>query len=155
MLSKKDQYLGSGGPILLPEQKGSHPHLAIVGGKDGNLFVVDRDHMGQYHAGSDDVVQTVKLKGALHAAPAYWDQNVYVFGDGDVLQQLAVRDGTLEPAHSGNFPPVPPWPPVPLPPFRPISIETGSSGQSAPGPGKLSPRVWQYFMPTMRPMFPA
>jgi hypothetical protein len=108
ILSKKDQDLGSGGPILLPEQKGSHPHLAIVGGKDGNLFVVDRDHMGQYHSGSDDVVQTVKLKGALHAAPAYWDQNVYVFGDGDVLQQLAVRDGTLEPAHSGNFAPVDP-----------------------------------------------
>jgi hypothetical protein len=108
MLSKKDQDLGSGGPVLLPDQNGAHPHLAIVGGKDGNLFVVDRDHLGQYHSGSDDVVQTVKLKGGLLAAPAYWNQHVYVFGDGDVLQQLAVRDGTLEPAHSGSFAPVDP-----------------------------------------------
>jgi hypothetical protein len=108
MLSKKDLDLGSGGPVLLPDQHGAHPHLAIVGGKDGNLFVVDRDHMGQYHSASDDVVQTVKLKGALHAAPAYWNQQVYVFGDGDVLHQLAVRDGTLQPAHSGSFAPVDP-----------------------------------------------
>jgi len=90
-LSGVDQDLGSGGPVLLPDQNGAHPHLAIVGGKDGNLFVVDRDHLGQYHSGSDDVVQTVKLKGGLLAAPAYWNQHVYVFGDGDVLQQLAVR----------------------------------------------------------------
>jgi hypothetical protein len=69
---------------------------------------VDRDHLGQYHSGSDDVVQTVKLKGGLLAAPAYWNQHVYVFADGDVLQQLAVRDGTLEPAHSGSFAPVDP-----------------------------------------------
>ncbi len=108
MLSKKDLDLGSGGPVLLPDQRGAHPHLAIVGGKDGNLFVVDRDHMGQYRSASDDVVQTVKLKGALHAAPAYWNQQVYVFGDGDVLHQLTVRDGTLEPAHSGSFAPVDP-----------------------------------------------
>lgn len=107
-LSKKDEDLGAGGPVLLPDQHGAHPHLAIVGGKDGNLFVVDRDHLGQYQSGSDDVVQVVKLKGALHAAPAYWNQQVYVFGDGDVLHQLAVRDGTLELAHSGSFTPVDP-----------------------------------------------
>jgi hypothetical protein len=108
MLSKKDEDLGAGGPVLLADQNGAHPHLAIVGGKDGNLFVVDRDHMGQYHSASDDVVQTVKLKGNLHAATAYWNQHVYVFGDNDVLHELSVRDGTLAPAHSGSFAPVDP-----------------------------------------------
>jgi hypothetical protein len=107
-LSDKDQDLGAGGPVLLPDQSGAHPHLALVGGKDGNLFVVDRDHMGQYHAATNDVVQTVSLKGYLHAAPAYWNQHVYVFGDNDVLHQLTVRDGKLEPAHDGSMGPVDP-----------------------------------------------
>jgi hypothetical protein len=107
-LNKKDQDLGAGGPVLLPDRNGTHPHLAIVGGKDGNLFLLDRDHMGQYNSASNDVVQTVKLKGSLHAAPAYWNQHVYVFGDGDVLHQLAFRNETLEPAHSGSFAPVDP-----------------------------------------------
>jgi hypothetical protein len=108
MLSKKDLDLGSGGPVLLPDQNGPHPHLAIVGGKDGNLFLVDCDHMGQYHAATDDVVQTVKLKGSLHAAPAYWNEHVYVFGDNDVLHELTVHDGTLKLAHSGSQGPVDP-----------------------------------------------
>jgi hypothetical protein len=72
--------------LLLHDQPGAHPQLAIVGGKDGNLFVVDRDRMGQYRSASDDVVQTVKLKGGLLAGPPYWNHQVYVFGDGDVLQ---------------------------------------------------------------------
>lgn len=108
MLSKKDQDLGSGGPVLLPDQKGGHPHLAVVAGKEGTLFVIDRDRMGQYHSATDDVVQTVKLKGGLFGAPAYWNQNLYVFPDGDVLHQLTVRNGTLTFAHSGNMAPVDP-----------------------------------------------
>jgi len=94
-INGKDQDLGAGGPIFLPDQKGAHPHLVLVGGKDGNLFVIDRDHMGRYQTTKDDVVQIVKLRGNLHAAPAYWNQHIYVFGDGDVLHDLTVRDGKL------------------------------------------------------------
>jgi hypothetical protein len=72
---KKDLDLGAGGRLLLPDQNGPNPHLAVLGGKDGNLFVVDRDRMGKYHPQTDNVVQTVKLKGNLHAAPAYWNQH--------------------------------------------------------------------------------
>ncbi|MBV8811722.1 MAG: hypothetical protein JO033_23890 [Acidobacteriaceae bacterium] len=108
VLNKNDDDLGAGGPIFLPDQKGPHPHLVLIGGKDGNLFVVDRDHMGGYHRESDDVVQTVKLQGKLHAAPAYWNQHVYVFGDDDVIHELAVHDGKLAPAHQGSGRPVNP-----------------------------------------------
>jgi hypothetical protein len=79
-----------------------------VGGKDGTLFLIDRDRMGRYHSATDDVVQTVKLKGGLFGAPAYWNQNLYVFPDGDVLRQLTVRNGTLALANSGSMAPVDP-----------------------------------------------
>ncbi len=64
--------------------------------------------MGGYNAGSDRVVQTVKLKGKLHAAPAYWNRHVYVFGDEDVLHELTVREGTLVAGHNGSGGPVNP-----------------------------------------------
>jgi hypothetical protein len=68
----------------------------MAGGKDGKLYLVDRDRMGQYQSGSDDVVQTVILKGGLQGAPGYWNQHVYV-GDGEGLHQLTVGDGKLAP----------------------------------------------------------
>jgi hypothetical protein len=108
VLSDKDQDLGGGGPVLLPDQKGAHPRLALVGGKDGKLYVVDRDRMGQYQPATDNVVQTVDLKGSLLGAPAYWNQNVYVFENNDVLRQLTIRDSKLEPAHDGSMGPVDP-----------------------------------------------
>ncbi|MGA8028233.1 MAG: hypothetical protein WB992_13910 [Bryobacteraceae bacterium] len=108
ILSQKDLDLGAGGRVLLPDQKGAHAHLALVGGKDGNLFVIDRDHMGHYDTTKDDVAQIVKLAGKLHAAPAYWNQHVYVWGDDDVLHELSVKEGRLDLAHNGSMAPVDP-----------------------------------------------
>ena len=50
-LSNLDKDFGSGGPILLPDEAGSaaHPHLALGGGKDGKLRVIDRDAMGEFN----------------------------------------------------------------------------------------------------------
>lgn len=45
-LNKADNDLGSGGPLLLPDQPGPHPHLVLIGGKGGTLFAIDCDHMG-------------------------------------------------------------------------------------------------------------
>jgi hypothetical protein len=108
MLNDKDQDLGGGGPVLLSDQNGPHPHLALIGGKDGKLYVVDRDRMGRYNPATDDVVQTLTLKGSLIGAPAYWNKNVYVFENNDILRQLTVRNGKLEPAHGGSMGPVDP-----------------------------------------------
>lgn len=37
---------GSGGPTGLPFGTRAHPHLMVQAGKDGRLFVLDRDHLG-------------------------------------------------------------------------------------------------------------
>jgi len=49
-LSDNDQDLGSGGVVILPDSAGSaaHPHLLIGAGKDGNIYLVDRDNMGKF-----------------------------------------------------------------------------------------------------------
>ena len=50
-----DADLGSGGPLLLPDDAGSaaHPHLIVGGGKAGIIFLVDRDNMGHYNPADD------------------------------------------------------------------------------------------------------
>jgi len=45
-LSAADKDLGSGGPLLLPDQTNTpYPHLMIGGGKEGRIYVVKRDNM--------------------------------------------------------------------------------------------------------------
>ena len=94
--SAKDQDLGSGGVLLLPTQGGSHPDEMIGADKSGDIFVVDRQHMGKFHAKSDDVVQLVQgSAGGYRSAPAYWQQNIYYAAVADHLSMYTVTNGLL------------------------------------------------------------
>jgi hypothetical protein len=95
-LNKADNDLGSGGPLLLPDQPGPHPHLVLIGGKGGALYVIDRDHMGGPQQNGDSPIEAVRLGGSLLAAPAYWNRRVYVFANNDVLKEFTVHGGHLE-----------------------------------------------------------
>jgi hypothetical protein len=60
-LNSYDLDLGSGGITLLPDGVGSaaHPHLLVGSGKEGKLYLIDRDNMGGYDPNGDHVVQEV------------------------------------------------------------------------------------------------
>ena len=67
-----DADVGSGGLLLLPDQSGPIPHLAIAGGKDGRAFLLNRDNMGGYtQGGPNNVVQTINM-GGCWCGPAYY-----------------------------------------------------------------------------------
>lgn len=71
-LDQGDVDMGSGGMMVLPDQLGSFPHLAIAGGKDGRAFLLNRDHLGGFTPGGPDkVVQTVNM-GSCWCGPAYF-----------------------------------------------------------------------------------
>jgi hypothetical protein len=108
-LDANDEDLGSGGPVLLPDQPGAHPHLLLAGGKGGTLYVIDRDHMGGYHAGSDaHATGTLGFpKHSLFGAPAFWNGHIYVIAGGDVLRDLAFRNGRPMLAHAAVSPKYP------------------------------------------------
>jgi len=59
MLSMSDLDLSSGGVTLLPDQPTSPSHLLIGGGKQGILYLVNRDNMGQFNQSTDQVVQEI------------------------------------------------------------------------------------------------
>ena len=95
-LNSNDLDIGSGGPLLLPDQPGPHPRLLLVGGKGAGLYVIDRDHMGKYHSGDDShAVQVLHVGSGIYSAPAYWNHHVYIFAADDALKDFAVEHGQL------------------------------------------------------------
>lgn len=108
-LDNIDADVGSGGPVLLPDQPGAHPHLMLAGSKGGTLYVIDRDHMGGFHADSDaHAIQTVQFpKLSLFGAPAFWGGHVYVIAGNDVLRDFALSNGQLTLEHAADPPKYP------------------------------------------------
>jgi len=80
--SENDTDLGSGGILLLPDQTdagGTARHLAVGAGKDGNLYVVDRDNMGKFKSASNAIWQELDgvLLNGIWSTPAYYNSTVY------------------------------------------------------------------------------
>ena len=48
-LDQHDTDYASGGVLVLPEQPGPVPQLAVAAGKDGRLFILDRNDLGGFH----------------------------------------------------------------------------------------------------------
>ena len=98
-LNANDFDLGSGGPILLPDQPGPHRHLLIGGGKGGGIYLIDRDHMGRYHSGDDShAVQLIRKTQGIYSAPAYWNQHLFFLWTDDVLKDFRLDQGRLSAA---------------------------------------------------------
>ena len=76
-LNERDLDLGSGGPMLTPNG------LLLAGGKDGVLYVLDREHLGQPR-------QMLEVRGGIYAAPAFWKGHVYLLARGDYLSDFAL-----------------------------------------------------------------
>ena len=51
-LDESNKDIGSGGVVVLPDEVGSvaHPHLLVGAGKQGTIYLVDRDNMGHFNA---------------------------------------------------------------------------------------------------------
>jgi hypothetical protein len=96
-MSMRDLDLGSGGVMLLPDHSGPHPHEALMGGKEGKLFVLDRDAMGRFHIDGNHVVQQLdaNIGNGYYSNPAYFDGAVYVAGLSSHLERYAVEGARL------------------------------------------------------------
>jgi Legume lectin domain/Chitobiase/beta-hexosaminidase C-terminal domain len=95
-LSDNDLDLGSGGVLLLPDQSSGPTHLMVQASKEGRIYLVDRDNLGGYNSGGDNIVQEVAGRiGGLWGSPAYWNGHLYFWASNDSLKSFSFSNGSI------------------------------------------------------------
>jgi len=110
--SAADVDLGSGGPLLLPDQTDANGHVfhLIAGaGKAKNIYLADRDNMGKFNFTSmpvDDsnIYQELRgvMAGQVYSTPAYFNGVLYYAADGDTLKAFPLTNAKLATAPSSQ-----------------------------------------------------
>ncbi|HEY6512468.1 MAG TPA: pyrrolo-quinoline quinone, partial [Burkholderiaceae bacterium] len=98
--------LGAGGALLLPDQASAPVHLMVGAGKQGIVYLLDRDGMGAFQVGRDSqIVQSFPVGTcgagacAVFSAPAYFNNTVYFAAASDSLRAFALKEGQLTLSH--------------------------------------------------------
>ena len=125
-LGLADLDVAAAGIVLLPDAAGSaaHPHLLVGSGKDGEIYLIDRDNMGHfngsYNTPNSNVVQWIPgqigtvpvdptampmpYAGNSFTTPAYWQNHVYFCGAKDVCKAFTLANGLLSTTPTSQAP---------------------------------------------------
>jgi hypothetical protein len=99
MDDNSDLDLGSAGPILLPDLKdngGTIHHLSLAAGKDGLLYVLNRDNLGQYSSLNNNIPQFFRLSnGENNSTPVYFNNTVYICPTSSFLEAFPIANALL------------------------------------------------------------
>jgi hypothetical protein len=98
--SNVDRDLGSGGALVLPDLvdgAGQVRHLAVGAGKDGHIYVVDRDSMGKWNPSTNQIYQDIggALGGSVFSMPAYFNNTLYYGAAGSTLKAFSIVNARL------------------------------------------------------------
>ena len=96
-LNGSDQDQGSGGVLLLPDAVGGGGgnHQLVQLGKSGIVYVLNRENLGGYNPNNSTDPGQKASAGGLWGAPAYWNGNVYIWGQSDHLKSFGFTNGTF------------------------------------------------------------
>jgi hypothetical protein len=98
--------------ILLPQ-----PNVLLMGGKDGNLNLLDPTNLGKFSASTNKILQTFAVGGHVHGGPVYWQSasgpTIYIwpetqslkafrFNGSQVVTTPAIENADFQPAHPGG-----------------------------------------------------
>lgn len=88
-----DKDLGAGGAAILVDQpSGPAPHLLVGGGKEGTLYLLNRDSLGGL--GDDNAVQSFSIGYPIFVTAAFWNGNLYLAGANGPLQSFSFNQTT-------------------------------------------------------------
>jgi hypothetical protein len=99
-LGAHDFDMSSAGSIVLPDQEGAYPHEVVASGKQGIVYVLDRDNMGMFSANDSQIIQEFALvpgstKDVQFGSPAYWNNTVYFAPNGSPILAFPLSSGLL------------------------------------------------------------
>jgi hypothetical protein len=106
-LEGNDADFGSGGAAILVDQPSAPvPHLVIGGGKEGTLFLLNRDNLGHNNS-TNQVVQTLSFGNGIFATAAFWNNALYLAGVGGPVKTFSFNTttglfNTSPSSHSSN-----------------------------------------------------
>lgn len=124
-LANTDTDLGSGNVVLLPDQTaGPILHLLVQMGKEGVVYLINRDNMGHFQSNdcqgsNSQIVQTfIGSPSGYYGTPAFWQNSLYFAGSldntgsGDYLKLFSFSPSTgqfdtapaSQSVHYFNFP---------------------------------------------------
>jgi outer membrane protein assembly factor BamB len=102
--------------MLLPDltdSAGTVRHLVVGAGKDGNIYVVNRDSMGKFNSsGNAQIWQQVSgaLPAGIWSTPAYFNTTVYYGDSGATLKAFAIAAAKLQSTPQSQSPTQFPFP---------------------------------------------
>ena len=102
-LNSHDLDLSSTGALILPDQDSPYPHELIASGKQGIVYVLNRDSLGMFSANDSQVLQEVVLEPSvsndvLFGSPAYWNNTLYFAPRASPIMAFPLSGGLLGPS---------------------------------------------------------
>lgn len=105
-LNLNDIDVGSSGPIILPDSVGNaeHPHLIVGAGKEGRIYLLDRDHLGhaQYNIDSLAIQSLAELGHSLFGAMAFFNGTLYAATEYSPLRAFPISNAAVALAPSSR-----------------------------------------------------
>jgi Legume lectin domain/Chitobiase/beta-hexosaminidase C-terminal domain/Fn3 associated len=97
-LNASDEDQGSGGIVLLPDAVGggAGKHQLVQLGKSGRVFILQRENLGGYSPSDTTDPEQQASTGGLWGSPAYWNGNIYIWGQNDHLKAFRFVEGAIE-----------------------------------------------------------
>jgi hypothetical protein len=138
-LDEKDSDFGSGGVLVLPDQPGSIPHLAVAAGKAGEMFLMNEDKLGGYSPNKNNVL-------GINSIGRCWCGQSYFVDPTDGLARIVSSGGHQVEVWKLQT--------SPSPKLTALTGASVSSGQfpgfftSVSSNGTASPIIWAITRPT-------
>ena len=133
-----DADFGSGGLLVLPDQAGSKPHLAVAAGKIGSMFLLNVDHLGGYSTLKNNVLGTYQI-GACWCGQSY-------FVDSDGIARVVSSGGKAVRVWKLATSPKPALTQVAISPYL-IGGQDPGFFTSISSNGTVSPIIWALSRP--------
>lgn len=117
-LNRHDQDLGSGGVLLAPDQAGPHSHLLVTAGKEGTIYLMNRDQFAareqhlcnECNSDSQILQELPRAVKSVFGPPVYWNNSVYFGGVKDSVKAFSLQGGVLSTTPTSSSPEVYPYP---------------------------------------------
>jgi hypothetical protein len=107
---QNDQDFGAGGAVVLVDLPAGSPvtHLVLGGGKDGSLYVLNRDNLGGF--GDSAAVQQLAVGHGIFSTGAFWNNSFYLAAAGGALNAYSLNPAQPQFTLSSSSPTTYGWP---------------------------------------------